>query len=84
MMNILGTLKSELGELSRISRFVKLQVLVNATPDFAQHHLVADGATDLLVRVFGEIGRPARSAVGVASLPFDFSVEIEAVVEVSD
>jgi len=84
MMNILGTLKSELGELSRINRFVKLLVLVNATPDFAEHHLVADGATDLLVKVFGEIGRPARSAVGVASLPFDFSVEIEAVVEVSD
>ena len=84
MMNILGTLKAELGELSRISRFVKLLVLVNSMPDFAQQHLVADGATDLLVRVFGDIGRPARSAVGVASLPFDFSVEIEAIVDVSD
>lgn len=84
LMNILGTLKTDLGELSRISRFVKLLVLVNAAPDFAQHHLVADGATDLLVKVFGEPGRPARSAVGMASLPFNISVEIEAVVEVRD
>ena len=84
IMNILGTLKADLGELSRIARFVKLLVLVNATPDFDQHHLVADGATDLLVKAFGDSGRPARSAVGAASLPFDFSVEIEAVVEVRD
>ena len=84
IVNLLGTLKMELGELSRISRFVKLLVLVNATPDFAEHHLVADGATDLLVTAFGEIGRPARSAVGMASLPFNFSVEIEAVVEIRD
>lgn len=84
LLNILGTLKGELGELSRISRFVKLLVLVNAALDFSQHHLVADGATDLLVKVFGETGRPARSAVGLASLPFNFSVEIEAVVEVRD
>jgi enamine deaminase RidA (YjgF/YER057c/UK114 family) len=84
MMNILGTLKAELGELSRIPRFVKLLVMVKATRDFGQHHLVADGATDVLVRGFGDIGRPARSAVGVASLPFDFSVEIEAVVEVTE
>ncbi len=84
MVNLIGTLKVELGELSRISRWVKLLVLVNATPDFAEHHLVADGATDLLVEAFGEIGRPARSAVGVASLPFNFSVEIEAVVEIQD
>jgi enamine deaminase RidA (YjgF/YER057c/UK114 family) len=84
MMNILGTLKGDLGELSRISRFVKLLVAVNATPDFTQHHLVADGATDLLVKVFGEIGRPARSALGMSSLPFNFAVEIEAIVEIRD
>jgi enamine deaminase RidA (YjgF/YER057c/UK114 family) len=84
MINILGTLKMALGELSRIAQFVKVLVFVNATPDFAEHHLVADGATDLLVKAFGDIGRPARSAVGTASLPFNFSVEIEAVVEVRD
>lgn len=82
MLNILGTLKAELGQLSRISRFLKLLVFVNATPEFSEHHLVADGATDLLVMAFGEAGRPARSAVGMSSLPFDFAVEIEAVAEV--
>ena len=84
MLNLLGTLQSELGDLSRIARFVKLLVMVNSAPDFVQQHLVADGATDLLVKVFGDIGRPARSAVGMASLPLNFSVEIEAVVEVRD
>lgn len=81
-LNMLGTLKSELGELSRVSRFVKLLVLVNAVPEFTEHHLVANGATDLLVKVFGDPGRPARSAAGMSSLPLDFAVEIEAVVEV--
>jgi enamine deaminase RidA (YjgF/YER057c/UK114 family) len=82
MLNILGSLKAELGELSRIARFVRLLVFVNATPDFTEHHLVAYGATDLLVKLFGDIGRPALAEVGVASLPFDGAVEIEAVVEV--
>jgi enamine deaminase RidA (YjgF/YER057c/UK114 family) len=82
MLNLLATLKAELKELSRVSRFVKLLVFVNATPDFAEHHLVANGATDLLVKAFGDTGRPTRSTIGVASLPFDFAVEIEAVVEI--
>jgi enamine deaminase RidA (YjgF/YER057c/UK114 family) len=82
-LNLLATIKNELGELSRVSRFVKLLVMVNATAEFAEHHLVANGATDLLVAVFGPIGRPARSAQGVASLPLGFAVEIEAIVEVS-
>ena len=81
-LNILGTLKAELGELSRVARFVKLLVMVNAVPEYDRHHLVADGATDLLVEVFGDLGRPARSALGVGSLPMNFAVEIEAVVEV--
>lgn len=84
MMNMLTTLKAELGELSRIARFVKLLVFVNATAEFDQHHIVANGATDLLVLIFGDAGRPSRSAVGMASLPLNFSVEIEAVVEVRD
>ena len=83
MLNILGTLKAELGELSRISRFVRLLVFVSATPDFAEHHLVAFGATDLLVKAFGDIGRPALAEVGVASLPFNGAVEIEAIVDVA-
>ncbi len=84
MLNLLGTLKAELGDLSRISRFVKLLVFVNSTPEFAEHHLVANGATDLLVKAFGDVGRPTRSAVGMASLPFNFSVELEAMVELRD
>ena len=84
MLNLLGTLKTELKDLSRVARFLKLVVFVNAASDFTEHHLVANGATDLLVKVFGEAGAPTRSAVGVASLHFDFSVEIEAIVEVRD
>lgn len=84
MLNLIGTLKEELGELSRISRFVKVLVLVNAAADFAEHHLVANGATDLLILAFGDVGRTTRSAVGVSSLPFDFAVEAEAVVELAD
>jgi enamine deaminase RidA (YjgF/YER057c/UK114 family) len=80
ILNLLATVKAELTELSQISRFVKLLVLVNATAEFAEHHLVANGATDILVAAFGDLGRPARSAVGVSSLPFGFAVEIEAVV----
>jgi enamine deaminase RidA (YjgF/YER057c/UK114 family) len=81
-INILATLKAELGELSRVKRIVKLLVMVNATPEFTEHPKVADGSTDLLVKVFGEAGRPARSAVGMSSLPFNIAVEIEGVVEV--
>lgn len=84
ILNILGTLKSELGRLSRVSRFVKLLVMVNATADFTEHHLVADGATDVLAKVFGKNGTPARTAVGMASLPLDLAVEIEAIVQVGD
>jgi len=84
MVNMLGSLKTELGELSRISRFVRLLAFVNATPDFAEHPLVAEGATDLLVRVFGDLGRAALAEVGVASLPFNGAIEIEAVVQIRE
>jgi enamine deaminase RidA (YjgF/YER057c/UK114 family) len=82
MLNLLATIRAELGDLSRVARVVKLVVFVNSTPDFTEQHLVANGATDLLVRVFGPAGRPARSAIGIASLPLGFAVEIEAVVEI--
>jgi len=62
-------------------RFVKLSVLVNAAPDFLEHHLVANGASDLLVAVLGEAGGHARAAFGTASLPLGAAVEIEAVVD---
>ena len=84
-LNLLATLKRELGDLKRVSRFVKLVVFVSSTREYVEQHLVANGATDLLMRLFGEdVGRPARSAIGVAALPLGFSVEIEAVVEVRD
>lgn len=85
MMNLLATVKAEVGDLSRVARFVKVVVFVNSAPHYTEQHVVADGATDLLVRTFGDrIGRPARSAVGVAGLPLGFAVEIEAIVEAAD
>jgi enamine deaminase RidA (YjgF/YER057c/UK114 family) len=85
ILNLLGTLKHELGELDRVARIVKLLVLVNSDPGFADQPLVADGASNLLVEAFGEDrGQHARSAVGMAALPFGISVEIEGIVEVSE
>jgi enamine deaminase RidA (YjgF/YER057c/UK114 family) len=83
MKNLLATVRDQLGDLDRVARMVKVLVFVNSAPDFDEQHLVANGATDLLVEVFGErVGSPARSAIGVAALPLGFSVEIEAVVEI--
>jgi enamine deaminase RidA (YjgF/YER057c/UK114 family) len=82
MLNLLATARAELGSLSAVARVVKVVVFVRSTPGFTEQHLVANGATDLLVRTFGNtVGRPARSAVGVAALPLGFAVEIEAVIE---
>lgn len=82
MLNLLATVQAELGSLSAVARVVKVVVFVNSAPGFTEQHLVADGATDLLVRVLGDaVGRPARSAVGVATLPLGFAVEIEAILE---
>ena len=68
MMHLLATLNSEVGDLSHIARFVKVTVFVKLGPDFAEQHLVANGATDLLVRAFGDqVGRPARLSLTRAS-----------------
>jgi enamine deaminase RidA (YjgF/YER057c/UK114 family) len=83
MLNLLATIRSELGDLSRIAKVVKVVVFVNSAPGFTEQHVVANGATDLLATVLGEKGRAARSAIGVAALPLGFAVEIEAVVEVA-
>jgi enamine deaminase RidA (YjgF/YER057c/UK114 family) len=80
-INQLGVLKATLGDLGRVNRIVKLLGMVNAVPDFTQHPAVINGASDLLVEVFGDCGRHARSAVGMASLPFGIPVEIEMIVE---
>ncbi|MFN0070318.1 MAG: RidA family protein [Chloroflexota bacterium] len=82
MLNCLASLKIELGDLDRVKRVVKLLGMVNATPDYTDHPRVINGASDLLVEIFGEKGRHARSAVGMASLPFGIPVEIEMIVEV--
>ena len=82
MLNCLSTLKQELGDLDRVTRVVKLLGMVNCTPDVGDHPGVINGASDLLVAVYGERGRHARSAVGMGSLPGGITVEIEMIVEV--
>ena len=83
-INLLARLKAELGDLDRVKRVVKLLSMVNVTPDFTQPPAVANGCSDLLVELFGERGRHARSAVGMNSLPNNIPVEIEMIVEVED
>ena len=83
MLNCLSTLKAELGDLDHITRIVKVFGMVNCTEDFLDPPLVINGGSDLLVELFGEAGRHARSAVGMQSLPRGIAVEIEMVVEVS-
>ena len=80
----LAVIRRELGSLDRVKQVVKLLCMVNATPDFGQPPLVANGASDLLVEIFGEAGKHARSAVGMATLPMGMAVEIEMIVEVTD
>ncbi len=81
-VNILAQAKAALGDLDKIKTIVKITVFVASTPDFTEQHLVANGASDLLADVLGDRGRHARSAVGVASLPLNAAVEIEAIIEV--
>lgn len=83
-INLIARLKSELGDLGRVNRVIKLLSMVNSAPDFDQQPAVANGCSDLLVEVFGDKGRHARSAVGMAALPGNIPVEIEMIVEVSD
>ena len=81
-IDLLGTLHHELGDLGRVRRIVKVLCLVNSGPGFTEQHLVANGASEFLQDVFGESGRHARSAIGVAQLPLGSCVEIELVVEI--
>ncbi|WP_297694311.1 RidA family protein [uncultured Eudoraea sp.] len=80
----LAVLKSELGDLSRVKRIVKVLGMVNATEDFTDHPEVINGFSDLMVEVLGEKGKHARAAVGMGSLPRNIAVEIELIVEVED
>ena len=81
-INVIAALKVELGELSRVRRVVKLTGSVASTPDFTDQPKVANGASELFGEVFGDAGRHARAAVGVAALPLGVPVEVEAIVEV--
>jgi len=81
-MNCLASIKAELGSLDRVKRFVKLLGMVNCTEDFREQPKVINGCSDLLVELFGEAGKHARSAVGMQALPFGIPVEIEMIVEV--
>lgn len=81
-INQLSVLKSELGNLNKVVRVVKVLGMVNAGPDFPDHPKVINGYSDLMVAVFGERGKHARAAVGMGSLPGNIAVEIEMIVEV--
>jgi enamine deaminase RidA (YjgF/YER057c/UK114 family) len=80
-ISLLSTLKAEIGDLNKVNRIVKVLVMVNSIPTFEKQTQVINGCSDLLVEVFGENGKHARSAVGVASLPSNIPVEIEMIVE---
>lgn len=81
---LLASLKSEIGDLDRVRRVVKLLGMVNCTPDFTDQPKVINGASDLLVELYGDKGRHARSAVGMNALPSNIAVEIEMIVEIED
>jgi enamine deaminase RidA (YjgF/YER057c/UK114 family) len=82
-INIIAQLKEACnGDLDRVRRIVKLVGFVNAVPDFTDHPKVVNGASDVMVEVFGEKGKHARSAVGSGSLPVNVAVEVEAIAEV--
>jgi enamine deaminase RidA (YjgF/YER057c/UK114 family) len=83
-IDLLGTLHAALGDLDKVSRIVKVMVLVNSAATFTEQHLVANGASQFFEDVFGAKGTHARSAFGVAQIPFGSCVEIEMIAEVSD
>jgi len=82
-LNLIANMGAALGSLDRVETILKVFGMVNAAPNFIEHPKVINGCTDLFVEVFGDNGRPARSAVGMGSLPGNISVEIEAIVLVS-
>ena len=81
-VNVIAALKAELGELARVRRVVKLTGFVASTPEFTDQPKVINGASELFGEVFGDAGRHARAAVGMAALPLGVPVEVEAIVEV--
>ena len=83
-IDLMGTLHAAIGDLNKVKRIVKVMSLVNSTPDFTEQHLVTNGCSELLVDVFGEAGKHARSAFGVAQIPMGACVEIEMIVELGE
>ena len=83
-LNCLSTIKATTGDLDKVVRVVKLLCMVSCAPEFVDQSGVANGASDLLVELYGDRGRHARSAVGMSSLPGNHCVEVEMVVEVAD
>lgn len=81
-INLLAQAKAALGDLDKIKRCVRLGGFINSTPTFAQLPAVMNGASDLMVEIFGDAGRHARTTVGVAELPMDAAVEVEAIFEI--
>src|SRR3569832_2827640 len=82
-IDLMGTLQAAVGgDLNKVKRIVKVLSLVNSAPDFTEQHLVTNGASELFVEVFGDKGKHARSAFGVAQIPMGACVEIELIAEV--
>ena len=83
-INHLSVLKAKIGDLNKVVKIVKVLGLVNAPPEFTEHPAVINGYTDLMIEVFGDRGRHARSAMGMGSLPWNLACEIETIVEIRD
>ena len=83
-LGCLAALQEELGSLDSVRRIVKVLGMVNSAPGFVQQHVVMNGASDLLISVFGDSGRHARSSVGMAELPMNIAVEVELIAQVGD
>ena len=83
-LNLIAQVRAAIGDLDNVTRVVKLNAFVNSAPEFTDQPKVVNGASDTMVEVFGDVGKHARSAVGVASLPLGVAVEIDGVFEVAD
>lgn len=83
-INMLAVLQAEIGDLNKVVRIVKVLGMVNAEPTFTEHPQVINGFSELMIEVFGDRGQHARSAIGVASLPWNLACEVEMIVEVAD
>lgn len=84
ILNMLAAVKNEIGDLDKVKQIVKLTVMVSSETGFDKQHIVANGASQLLIDIFGQDGCAARSAIGVNQLPLNVTVEIEGIIEVEE